>query len=533
MSSTYSSGYTFPIQTDKLSDILSVLQKIPDNFNNEIDPKDVRDGIFTNWENIIYKPTTIPSSDIEYVGIDKDSFVEKILIGPKKKPDGTYVLDDNLLSLGDGDIFFYTSKTSSTATDLSTKLVLLAGTGSYYWSGEIVAPFIESKVVDNGSIGYSLDLDIINKSYVSDSGVPTFSGHVNIESENGTVYINELRLPTTSQNSSATDNQVLTFRKTSGPTPIYFAEWKDATASVAPATVYFTDLNEVPETIGGIVQGSTFSEVLIEDMMRRLLYPYISPIISLTIDPVVEFNQGVVGGVTQSYSLSVQTISTYSATFNLVPGTTITTPSFIIPTNTTSATYGILSMPSISAISTSDYKSYKTSSYTMSVSDTSGNSVTYSFVMNTSLPFYYGTMDTPYTASIPLTILSKTQSTIYNNLLTPKLSIPVLTQSSIYNITVPLSTPSGSSKYIYFGYPYDLPPLVEIRDSNGFEVTGNFKTYSIGNIQSPYGSTKWSSRTYSFYIYVGPLGVSPTTSTIGDLSGGWTENYQFNFGTAS
>jgi hypothetical protein len=151
--------------------------------------------------------------------------------------------------------------------------------------------------------------------------------------------------------------------------------------------------------------------------------------------------------------------------------------------------------------------------------------------MNTVLPFYYGTSNTSYTTSAINTLLSRTYSTYFDNLLTPFLSEPVLTQSSIYNKTVPLSTPGGSGKYIYFGYPSDLPTLVEIRDSNGFEVTNNFKTYSIGGINSP--SSRWSGRTYSFYIYVGPGGGSPTTSTIGDISGGWTELYKFNFGTQS
>jgi len=540
MSQTYSYGYpgspaTYPIETEKLENLGSVINQLPDNTNNEIDPQDVRDAIFTTWENIIFKPTTINTSSVEYIGIDQDWIREKILFGPKKRINGTNVLDNNLLSNNVGDIFFYNSKTSSTPTDLSTKLVFLAGTMSYWDGSDVKAPFIESKVVDNITLDYSLDLDIINKSYTRDlSGNPTFSGHINLKSDQGTVYINELRLPTYTQNSEGTDGQVLTFRKqTGGPTDLYYAEWKDPTASTAEPLVYFTDLNEVPQTIGGIQKGSTFSNVLIQDMMRRLLYPYIAPVINLTINPVVEFNLGALpSGITQSYLLNVQNFSTYSATFNgSSPGTTITTTLFTIPTNTTVATYGVISMPSISSISVSDTKSYKTQSYTMSVSDMSGNSVTYSFVMNSVLPFYYGTSNASYTNSLINTILGRTYSTYFDNLLTPFLSEPVLTQSSIYNKTVPLSTPGGSGKYIYFGYPSDLPPLAEIRDSNGFEVTSNFKTYSISGINSP--NSRWSNRTYNFYIYVGPAGISPTTSTIGDLIGGWTENYRFNFGTQS
>ena len=523
---TYSTG-TFPIESEKLVNLDAVLQQLPDNTDQLIKPSDVRDAVYTTWENIIFKPTTNNSS-VEYIGIDQDFIKEKMLFGPKKRPDDTDVLDNNLLTSGDGDIFFYSSKTSSTS---HTKLVFLAGTGSYYWSGEIVAPFIESKVVDNGSFDKSLDFNIVNKSFTTDGINPTFSGHINIFSDYGTVYINNLRMPTLDQNVNiASNGQVLTFRKTVGPNPIHYAEWKDATASTTPATVYFTDLNPVPQTIGGIQAGSTFSSVLIEEMMRRLLYPYIAPVINLTIDNIVEFRN--TPALTQSYLLTVQNSSTYSSTFTINPGTTITTPSFTINPGITTDTYGVISLPGISSITPTETNSYKTASFTVSVSDLSPNTVTYSFVMNTVLPFYYGTLNSePVVGAGINLVLSRTYSTYFDNLLTPFLSEPVLTQSSIYNKTVPLSTPSGSGKYIYFGYPSDLPTLVEIRDSNGFEVTNNFKTYSIGGIASP--NSRWSGRTYSFYIYVGPGGGSPTTSTIGDISGGWTELYKFNFGTQS
>lgn len=536
MSQTYSYGYPgppidYPYETEKLETLGSVINQLPDNTNNEIDPQDVRDAIFTTWENIIFKPTTINTSSVEYIGIDQDWIREKILFGPKKRPDLTNVLDNNLLSNDVGDIFFYNSKTSSTPTDLSTKLVFLAGTMSYWDGLDVKAPFIESKVVDNGIYDYSLDLDIINNSSFNDGTSPTFSGHINIKSNYGSVYINNLRMPTYNQNLSGTTGQVLSLRKAgTSPNYLYFAEWKDPTASTAPPTVYFTDLNEVPQTIGGIQKGSTFSNVLIEDMMRRLLYPYIAPVINLTINNVLEFNNSVVP--TQSFVVSVQNQSTYSATFNgTIPGTTINPTTFTIPVGQTVVNNGTFSLNNnIRFIGGTD-PSYKTASFTVSVTDTRPNTVTYSFVMNSVLPFYYGTSNASYTNFLINTILGRTYSTYFDNLLTPFLSEPVLTQSSIYNKTVPLSTPGGSGKYIYFGYPSDLPPLAEIRDSNGFEVTSNFKTYSISGINSP--NSRWSNRTYNFYIYVGPAGISPTTSTIGDLIGGWTENYRFNFGTQS
>jgi len=95
--STYSNGAGYPINADKLQDLNSVLHELPDNTNHYISPKYVRDAIYTTWENVIFKPTTIPSSVVEYVGIDQISFAEKILLGRKQSSSGQYVLSNDLL----------------------------------------------------------------------------------------------------------------------------------------------------------------------------------------------------------------------------------------------------------------------------------------------------------------------------------------------------------------------------------------------------------------------------------------------------
>ena len=50
----------------------------------------------------------------------------------------------------------------------------------------------------------------------------------------------------------------------------------------ATASVTYTNLNPTPQTVGGIVAGSTFSNQTMQQMFDALLYPYISPLASLS-----------------------------------------------------------------------------------------------------------------------------------------------------------------------------------------------------------------------------------------------------------
>jgi hypothetical protein len=50
----------------------------------------------------------------------------------------------------------------------------------------------------------------------------------------------------------------------------------------ATASVTYTNLNPTPQTVGGILAGSTFSNQTMQQMFDALLYPYISPLASLS-----------------------------------------------------------------------------------------------------------------------------------------------------------------------------------------------------------------------------------------------------------
>jgi len=137
------------------------LNKIPNNTSQLIVPEDVRDSLFTIWDNISFKQTTIPQSDISFISISGKSHLDKFkpgskglktLIG-KKKFNESDVLDENLVSyndqapLSDTDLFIYNSKPDDfgggSSNQQYTKVSFLAGDITNNLFG--VAPFIKSQ----------------------------------------------------------------------------------------------------------------------------------------------------------------------------------------------------------------------------------------------------------------------------------------------------------------------------------------------------------------------------------------------------
>ena len=520
MSSTYSNGSGYPISADKLQDLNSVLHELPDNTNHYISPKFVRDAVYTTWENVIFKPTTIPSSTVEYVGIDQTFFTQKILLGRKQSTTGQYVLSDDLLN-SDGDIFLY-----NTTTGTNTSLVFLAGTGSNFYNGDIFAPKITSKVINTLSDGNYLDLNISNNTWVNYA--TPYGGNINIGSDYGLVNINNINIPTKQQSSSdASVGKVLSIGSIVGDN--IFLQWSTVTGSSTGGgtSAYYSNNTPVPQTIGGILAGSTFSNVTIQDMLTRLLYPYIPPTLNLSLSNYFVEIGSPLSSLILNYTIGRN--ATYSLT-----GTPATSGGILgIPSYPTLSSILYLSSvtgtSSVSFTNTSTVfpSAYATNTFTMSIQDTKGTYVTSSTTVNVVLPWYWGTSNTGSTTTLNL-ILSRTASTIYSDLLTPLLTNPATQSTTENNKSLPFT---GQNKYVYFGYPSSFPYLEQIVDFNGFDITGSFKTYSI-SLNSP-NPGYWGSRPYTFYIYTGPVGSTISTTTLGSPFTDYTENLNFLFATAS
>lgn len=524
--STYSIG-TPPTDADKLADLQSIFNELPDNTSKLISPKKVRDSIYSLWENIAFKPTTVPSSVVEYIGIDQSSLKEKIFLG-KKQVSGQYVMNSDLLS-SDVDIFLFNTKSEPSANN-NTKIAIIAGTSSNFKGGDLNAPYLEVDVVSTLN-GEYLNLNVVNPSYTT-SGLTNYGGDINILSENGSVSANGIILPSYLNNQdSGNDGYGLIYRWNSG---IPEARWEQlSTQSISTASnVYFTDALPVPITIGGILAGETFSNVPIETILRRLLYPYIAPTISISLssDLIESGSTMSVNTLTLLYTTDKKS-STASAYLSTVVGGVSGSYISPVPVGITSGyVFPILnntSTPSSYAYNLSGTQSWVSYTWSIAVSDLVGPTSTSSDNLGIVIPWYYGSATISATSSGSLNGIIGTSSIFSLGKLTPSLNDPIISATSSSNKSYTLRTSFGGSNqgYLYFGYPNDFPDLVSIEDPNGYDVIGSFQKYTVSGLSSP--NLWWSGKQYKFYIYVG-AGSTPSLTTIGTYPT-YSGVYKFNF----
>lgn len=548
--STYSIG-TPPTDALKLQDLNSVLGALPDNTSKLISPKDVRDAVYTLWENIIFKPTS-NNGGTEYIGIDKSDFRRKVYIG-KKTVGGTPVLSEDLLStnpLIDVDVFFYNTK-SEPQSDYSTTVAFLSGTGPNYQSGQLAAPHIVSRPVTNAPFDNTIDLEINNTSYYLD-GLTGYGGNISLKSLWGNVVLNDLRFPTSIENLAATDGDVLKYKVIGGFPTAYWEEavtassdnlFSTGTVTIDGSPVLLNGLPidfsysvPTPVAIGGIPAGSTFSGVPVTEMIKRLLYPYIAPEVTSFLDPILIESGDAAAAASLSFNFSILKNATYSISsviYNFATTSTITptpVPISNIPNLLSSYSYGA---PVNSSLTST--QSYSSQTYSVTVTDTYPTSVTSTSSLYVVIPWYYGTATISATQNVGINTINSilgTVSSYVSGKLTPILTDPVLSVTSSYNKTLNLTTAgltvnTSNQGYVYFGYPADFPDLDSILDPNGYDCTPSFERFVVTDVQHP--NAQWNGKTYKFYIFVGSTGsTNPVVTTTG-APPFYNGDFKFNF----
>ena len=534
---TYSTGNP-PTNALKLNTFQDVLNSLPDNTSGAITPLNFRNAHYTVWENIIFKPTTV--GGLEYIGIDQSFIQQKIFLG-KKSVNGQFIMNNNLLST-DVDLFLYNTKTDQ-QSNYDTKVAFLAGTGSHLRNGVLFDPYVKSSV----STGLSIDFDIINPSYYT-IGATNYGGNINIKSENGTIKLNGVVWPTFNSNlNSSQDGYVLKY-KWIGGTP--YAMWEtlasqssitsitsSGTVSISGSSVLISGINynfssnvPMPNAVGGIPAGTTFSNMPLAQIINLMLYPYIRPTLTSNITP-----ENIEAGDTSSISsvklnYTITRSSTYSITSLAVSPSytgTIVNPSTI---GISSPFTGFVTPQMTSLINLSSTQSHKSLTWSMSLVDSRGSTASSQSIINVVTPWYYGTATVSCTQSSGIGNINNilaTSSTPIQFRLTPLLTTPALTASSIYNKTVTLQ---GNGVYIYFGYPSTFPDLTSIIDQTGNNIISSFYKYTISGITSPHTPSRWSNKTYKFYVYVGSTtgATAPLLTTLGSFPS-YSSTYQFKF----
>ena len=497
MPSTYSINLSTPTEAFRLATINDVLYELPDNEVKYINPHFIRDGVYSIWENSIFKQT-IGSASIEYVGIDRDDITNKIYFG-KKQIIGSDVMDTTLLN-SDVDTFFFNNKSDANPSQQSTKISIIAGTSvSLYGS----APYIRSRIATGLSSSQVIQLDIGNN-----------SGNINLYSNSNRIYINNIAWPTIAETSaSASNDKLLVYDSSTG-----ILNWSlntfatssvgtsSATSSIAGNPVLIngynielTDSRPIINSVGSVVTGKTFNSDSIVEVVREMLYSYIPPSCSLSVSPsLAEKGAGV--SIQVGWTIYKKTDTIVSALFSSGNVIGFSTPAPI-------------STPGSSIVSSPPY--------VIGVPPV-GFSTTYTFVVQDS-GVSNGNIPTTATTSISMGLVYPYfwgVSAI--NATNPSQVNSILSGLTKYVSGKQDQTPALSGTgYVYFAYPvasggptYGL--LSQILDENSNTVSFTYSIYSGPGLTSP--SSYWSNVPY--YVYkVGPMTVGfPNPVT-------WTFNY--------
>jgi len=492
--STYSINISTPTESTSynLSDESQfdyLLNQLPDNLDKLINPRDLRDVMLSLWSSVPFKITSASGSTNRYIGLDTGNpsgdrdVKNKILIG-KRAFSGTFsytpshdILDNSLYS-SDVDLFLYNTKRDS-VQQITTRMIIVSGTNVGTFRN---SPYIQSQVVSSPQ---SLSLDFVNP-----------IGDININSSFGNILINSITFSTIGELSGTPSNGKVLLLGNNGLT------WGDLTfptvsdlgtsseslnilgspVNVNLYPIEFTDSRRASYEIGDIKYGDKFDAVPLSEMLRRMIYNYLPPTCSISIDP--PFSSGYVEVGTfptpiLTYTINKKSLPTLiTGLSNMIPGNypPITSPEY---TNVTAQSQGIVISPITSASTV----------FTITVSDgVQGNSASTS--ITGIYPYFYGFSDLSTMTTIGLASLTK-----------------LVENKSDKTVDI---TGQGN---LYFIYPKDYGTLSNIYDNLGNTASASFSV-SSQLFSSPTGL--WASEEFWVYKWSGVSQIGPPS-----------ENFQF------
>ncbi len=321
---TYSVNISQPTESTSYMDIDYIISKLPDNTDKEIDPRDIRDASISNWDVPSFKETKATASTISYIGIDSGDAAyrdvkSKIFFG-KREFSSSELMSVSLLSptMSDTDIFLFNTKKDS-ISQLKTRISILAGTDASLYS---VAPYLQSQTV-TGTAGQVLSFDIVNPS----------GGDISVTSDYGTVSLNGIIYPTIVDTGlSASSNRVLRYNDGQLYWDDIITNFYDTVGTsssvlnifgtpvlINGSPIEFTSSKETPVAFNGVSMGRSFDSAAIVEVLREILYPYLSPLCTLSINQsVAEF--GTFPSISLDYSVTKRTLSVTTVLSNMIPG---------------------------------------------------------------------------------------------------------------------------------------------------------------------------------------------------------------------
>jgi hypothetical protein len=470
------------------TNISQILALLPNNTQELISPKDVRDAIFSNWENSVWRYTS--NGTDEYIGFDRTEVKGVPLFLGKKNLNNSNILSNSVLTtLSDTDIFFFNTK-SDLAPSQKLKIAFLGGSSQSLY---LRPPYLE--VLENVGGTPSLDLNLTH--------TQTFGGDFNfIAGQNGRISLNSFVIPSQNELSniislagSASVGDLMMVRSSTG-----LVELRNVPTN-GVGDIFFTDATPMPDDFRGFVQGETFSQISISDMVRSILYPEYGPSVnSIDFTTPLEKNTTSNTVVNYTYTLTKRTFDILQTDINIFRenGTTLDFSSGGVISG-----LGLITTTFNNTFTFSGVEVNNSNFFTFSITTFDGTySSTASERLDFVFPYFYGFSTTTY--SVP------TIQTTVNGDLTKLIDIQD-------NQAVDIS----GQGFLYFAYPSSYGLLYDIKDNNGFQIyiegglTASW-TQSNAVINSP--SSLWSGQTYKVYRTTSQVTITPPSRT-----------YTFNF----
>ena len=449
-----------------------ILDQLEDNKSKQISPYVLRSSALSLFSSSPFKETTASGSTSDYIGVDtvnpnNRDLKRKIFIG-KRSFSGTSsylpsfdIMTSSLLN-SDVDIFLYNTKIDTIDQD-TTKISILAGSNSNLFSQ---SPFIQTQVVSGATLSNSFDFVVQ-------------TGDLNVLSEYSRVSVNNISFPLVTESSaSASTNKTLFYENgVLGWGDILLPALSSIGTTGSAISIFgspvnlngfpleFSDSRLIPQQIGGVVTGETFSTEALSEMIRRVVYPYLPPLCSIRLLPPYDYGFVEVGTFptpTVEFTIKKRTFATLPTTLtNMIPGFYPSVNTFA-PSSVTSTSNGIV----ISPITTTS------TTFQITVSDgTASNSATVS--ISGIYPFFHGFSSLSVMTSIELASLTK---------------VVEIKEDKFVDIL-------GSDNF-YFIYDFDYGTLSNIYDGVGNTCSASF-SYTDSVFSSPTGL--WAGK--KFYVY--------------------------------
>jgi len=468
---TEATSYLLTGNLEAGSNFKLLLDRLPDNLDKLVVPRDLRDVMLSLWDSVVFKETS--TSGIKYIGIDAGNptdrdLKKKILLGKRSfsgtfsytDPQTVHVMDG--LTTTDSDLFIYNTKRDN-QQQITTRTQFISGVN---YSLNDRMPVIQSQIISG--LTESRSLDFINR-----------LGEIDIRSNSGNISINSITFSNIVDFSSqVSNNKVLV--------------WNDSTSQlefgdlIFPATsslgtqsesleiignpvnvndypLEFTDSRRSSFETGDISYGSQFTNVSIQEMLRRMIYDYLAPRSSVRILAPFDLGIAEVGtfpGPVIEWTINKKTLPTLQTSLtNMIPG--------VYPPITNSEYETVVGQSNgvvISPIGTAS------TSFQVIVND-GVQSFTASTSINGVYPYFWGFSQLSSMTTIGLQFLEK--------------SVLPFGDKEVQLF--------GSGNF-YFIYSDEYPELSDILDENSLS-TGF--TLSVSNFSSPTGL--WSGHQFKVY----------------------------------